>query len=144
MSEVRKISTGEAAELVGAGWSLVDVRTAEEFAAGHPSGAFNVPFLLSSGGQMTPNPEFLEVFERHFAKDARLVLSCAAGGRSAKAAAALTARGYSSLVDLRVGFNGSRDAFGQVIEKGWLAAGLPVEHGSNGRSYAELKRSPTS
>ena len=35
-------------------------RTAEEFAAGHPPGAVNVPVWLKQGGQMVPNPAFLE------------------------------------------------------------------------------------
>jgi rhodanese-related sulfurtransferase len=140
MSDVRKLSATEASELVATGWTIVDVRTEDEFAAGHAVGAYNVPFLLSVSGQMLPNPEFFEVFERAFEKDERLVLSCAAGGRSAKAATALAARGYSSLADLRGGFNGARDAFGQVTERGWLAAGLPVEQASDGRGYSELKR----
>jgi len=140
MSEVRKVSASEANELRAGGWTIVDVRTEDEFAAGHAVGAYNVPFLLSVSGQMVPNPEFSLVFERTFTRDARLVLSCAAGGRSAKAAAVLEQRGYSSLADLRGGFNGARDAFGQLTEKGWLAAGLPIEHVSDGRGYAELKR----
>ena len=32
---------------------------------------------------MAPNPRFVEIVEQHFKKDARLILGCAAGMRSA-------------------------------------------------------------
>jgi rhodanese-related sulfurtransferase len=57
------------------GWIHVDIRTEEEFAAGHAAGAWNIPFLVTGpGGRRVPNPEFLPVLRGLFPSDARLVL----------------------------------------------------------------------
>jgi len=52
---------------------LIDVRTPEEFSAGHVPGAYNVPFLFRGPSGAAPNPEFASTLERHFGKDAALV-----------------------------------------------------------------------
>jgi len=52
---------------------LIDVRTPEEFAAGHVPGAYNVPLMFRTDAGMSPNPSFVQAMERHFAKDAALV-----------------------------------------------------------------------
>ena len=88
---------------------------------------------------MTPNPEFVSMMEKLYPKDAALVLGCKSGVRSAKAAALLEAAGFSKLADVKSGFDGVRDAFGQVTEKGWAAASLPVETTTPGGSFAELE-----
>ena len=51
----------------------------------------------------------------------------------------MIAAGYTGVVDQRAGFDGPRDAFGQLTEPGWGPAGLPVETATPGGSYAELK-----
>jgi hypothetical protein len=56
-----------------------------------------------------------------------------------RAAEALTADGYTHVIDQRAGFEGPRDAFGRVLEPGWSPAGLPVEQVTPGGSYAELR-----
>ncbi|MDP6539124.1 MAG: rhodanese-like domain-containing protein [Planctomycetota bacterium] len=56
------------------GWHCLDVRTPEEFAAGHLPGAWNVPFGFKSPGGLVANPEFLEAIERLFGKQARMVV----------------------------------------------------------------------
>ena len=140
MSDIRRISADEAHACMQQGHTFVDVRTEEEFDAGHPAGALNVPFMLSVQGTMLPNADFLSVMTRAFPKDARIVLGCAAGNRSARAATALASVGFSGLLDLRPGWNGARDAFGQVVEKGWLAAGLPTALAACGGSYADVKQ----
>lgn len=57
------------------GWTYVDVRTEEEFRAGHAADAWNVPLAVrDAAGRMAPNPEFLEVMRGRFPSDARLVL----------------------------------------------------------------------
>ena len=56
-------------------WILVDVRTVEEFEEGHVPGAYNVPFGFKGPMGLEPNPRFLEVMQRLFASDARLVLA---------------------------------------------------------------------
>ncbi len=140
MADLKRVSPDEANRLVGEeGYQYVDVRTEEEFAAGHPSGAHNVPFLLAGAGGMTPNPEFLTVFTKAYAKSARIVLGCKSGGRSQKAGLALLGAGYEAIIDQRAGFDGARNAFGQVVEKGWREQGLPSEAVTPGGSYREIK-----
>jgi len=136
-----RISPKEAHEKMIAGYTYVDVRTPEEFAAGHPTGAFNVPIALSGAGSMSPNPHFLAVMRAHFTLDAKLIVGCAGGGRSMRAAQALEGAGFLSVVDQRAGFVGAKDAFGQIVELGWSRCDLPIESGEpEGRTYAALQR----
>jgi rhodanese-related sulfurtransferase len=62
-----------------------------------------------------------------FAKDAPLILGCKTGNRSARAAAALTAAGFTRVFDQSRGWDGRRGTFGETVEPGWLREGLPVE-----------------
>jgi rhodanese-related sulfurtransferase len=141
MSELKRLSPAEAHQLLSQGYVYVDVRSEPEFAEGHPSGAYNVPLMHMGGGGMTPNPRFLEVMKASFPTDAKLVVGCKAGGRSLKAAEALLAAGYVNIVDQRAGWDGARDAFGQVTEPGWGPAGLPRETGApDERAYATLDK----
>jgi rhodanese-related sulfurtransferase len=85
------IVDGEAARaLVDAGAVVVDVRTPEEFAAGHVPGAKNIPYgeirarAGELGGPETP-----------------VLLYCQTGRRSAIAGAALKELGYEKLWDLQ-------------------------------------------
>ncbi len=112
-----RISPAEAhAKMTDEGYTYVDVRTAEEFATGHPQGAVNVPF----GG-----PDFVSAMETRFAKDAPIVLGCRSGVRSMKAAQALLAAGFVDVLDQRAGWDGARGAFGEIVEPGWSRCGLP-------------------
>ena len=124
---VKRIVPQEAAVLLGEGWSYLDVRSIPEFEQGHPTGAANVPLLHFQNGRMTPNPDFQRVVEANFAKDAKLVVGCKAGGRSLQAATLMEAAGYTNLVDMRGGFHGERDGFGRVSVAGWADEALPVE-----------------
>lgn len=131
MSEPKRISPEEAHSLVAnEGYTYVDVRTDAEFAAGHPKGASNVPYMLAAPGGMTKNPDFLEVMKAVYPLDARLVVGCKSGGRSLKAVTELIGAGYTSIVDQRAGFDGARNSFGKVTEDGWSQKGLPIETGS--------------
>jgi rhodanese-related sulfurtransferase len=88
---------------------------------------------------MVPNPDFLSVMEALFPKDAKLVVGCKMGGRSAKAVAALQSAGFQALCDMSAGFDGKRDPFGRAVP-GWNAEQRPVEQGTgSGESYAALK-----
>ncbi len=107
------------------GFTYVDVRTAEEFAAGHPEGAVNVPSMNAGPNGMEPNPGFLAAMESAFAKDAPLVVGCKMGGRSARAAKALVDAGYVRVVDQRAGWDGARGPFGELLEPGWSRTALP-------------------
>jgi rhodanese-related sulfurtransferase len=141
MTDPTRISPQEASARLAEGWTYVDVRTVEEFEAGHPPGAVNVPLMHAGGGGMTPNPDFLRVMNAVFARDAKLVLGCKSGGRSLRAAHALIGEGFTSVVDQRAGWDGARDPFGQVTEPGWSRAGLPTEEGQpGGRSWDDLRK----
>lgn len=139
MSE-RRVSPAEAHALVQDGFTHVDVRSVPEFELEHPAGAFNVPLLDQGPAGMVENPAFLAAMEALFPRDSRLVLGCRGGNRSLRAIRQLAAAGYTQLVDQRAGFDAARDPFGQILEPGWKAAGLPVEVGAGGdRSWASLR-----
>jgi rhodanese-related sulfurtransferase len=141
MSQVPRIGPQEASEKLAAGWTYVDVRTTQEFEAGHPAGAVNVPVALAAPGGMRPNPDFLPVMAAAFPRDAKLVVGCKTGVRSLRAAEMLLEAGYTSVVDQRAGWDGARNPFGQITEPGWGRAGLPAEEGEPaGRSWADMQK----
>jgi rhodanese-related sulfurtransferase len=141
MSDIKRISPKEASDKLAEGYTYVDVRTVEEFVDGHPAGAVNVPIALAGGGGMAPNPDFMRVMSAAFAKDAKIVCGCKAGGRSLRAAQALVGAGFTNVLDQRAGWDGARDPFGQVVEPGWSRAGLPTEQGNpSGRSWEEVRK----
>ncbi len=84
---------------------LVDVRSAEEFAAGHIAGAINVPHdqIASRATELAAHKT-----------DGTLVLYCRTGRRTALAIEALEAQGYTGLMHLD----------GDM--QGWQGAGEPV------------------
>ena len=135
MADIVKISPAEASEKLAQGWTYVDVRTTQEFEAGHPAGALNVPI----GHREGPNPDFMRVMKALFPRDAKIVVGCKMGGRSARAASMLAAEGFTNVADQHAGWEGARDAFGKLTEPGWQPAGLPVEAATAGGSYAELR-----
>jgi phage shock protein E len=79
-----RIDGAEAKRLVAEGALLLDVRTPDEYAAGHVGGAVNIPVQVL--GQ-----RLSEVG----AKDRPVVVYCKSGGRSARAAAELRQAGYA-------------------------------------------------
>jgi rhodanese-related sulfurtransferase len=144
MADVKRISPQEADEKMKEGYVYVDVRSEPEFADGHPAGAYNVPLMHLRAGAMQANPDFLRVMGVCFAKDAKIVVGCNRGGRSLRAARALLAAGYTEVLEQRAGWDGARDAFGQVSESGWSRAGLPMERGApEERAYATLAKKAT-
>ncbi len=128
---VKRVMPKEALELQQQGWTYVDVRSVPEFEAGHPTGAFNIPLMhFLPGRGMSPNPDFQTVFEKHFPKDAKVVVGCKTAGRSLRAAELLAAAGWQSVVDMRGGYEGERDMTGSSVVVGWKDASLPVEQAS--------------
>lgn len=118
----------------------VDVRTAEEFAAGHPAGAFNVPVMIAAAAGLAPNPEFVAVMERGFAKDTPIIVGCKMGGRSARAVKELVLAGFTRVLDQRAGWDGARGSFGELTEPGWSRADLPTGTGAPAdRSYEAVR-----
>lgn len=74
---------------------LVDVRTPEEYKAGHLETAENINLFASD-------------FEQEFAKidkDETIYLYCKVGGRSAEAQKKLLALGYKSVINLEGGYD---------------------------------------
>lgn len=141
MASIQRVSPADAKKLVDEqGYLYLDVRSEPEYAGGHPTGSQNVPLMHSGAGGMAPNADFLAVVQAIYPKDTKLVLGCKAGGRSLKAAEMMIGAGYTNIIDQRAGFEGPRDPFGALAEKGWGPAGLPVEAETAGGSYAELKK----
>jgi rhodanese-related sulfurtransferase len=140
MADIKRVSPAEAKDLMAEGWTYLDVRSEPEYAAGHPAGAHNVPVMNAGPRGMEPNHEFLDVMAAVYPKDAKLVLGCRSGQRSMRAAEMLINAGYTNILDQRAGFDGPRNAFGQLVEPGWSPAGLPVETSTPGGSYGELKK----
>lgn len=83
------VSGPEARRWVEAGALLVDVRTPEEFAAGHIAGAVNIP-VQQLDRRMAELP----------ARDRPVVVYCRSGQRSRRAAHALREAGYAEVHDL--------------------------------------------
>jgi rhodanese-related sulfurtransferase len=131
------VTEAHARQLQGA--TLIDVRSTREFAAGHATGAVNIPLLEpdEDTDQMLPNPDFVRVVTANFAPDTPLLLSCQAGGRSSRAAKMLESFGFSNIVKVVGGFCGSRP--GQPVNAGWEQSGLPVESATQpGHAYEDL------
>ena len=101
------VSPSQATQLMNREEALVlDVREPGEYGAGHILGAKNVPLSrIDSGGAELAGKK----------KDRPVILYCESGNRSAKAAAALKAQGYTRVVNLAGGIGA------------WQQAGLPVE-----------------
>ena len=120
----------------------LDVRTEEEFAAGHPAGAINVPIAFPGpAGGMLLNPDFQRLIESLFPRDKCIFCGCQSGGRSQKAAEILAETGYTDVTNVRGGFGGVRDPSGQLLADGWIDSGLPIStEVDEAHSYAGLKQ----
>ncbi|HEY8377658.1 MAG TPA: rhodanese-like domain-containing protein [Nannocystis sp.] len=133
---IQRLTSPAAIARVAADPNLVhlDVRSVPEFEAGHAPAAYNIPLMHMGPTGMTQNPAFAEEVARHFSKDQAILLSCKAGGRSARAAALLAGLGFTNLLDQIGGWSGGNG------DPGWVAAGGPsTTETLPGRSYAELK-----
>ncbi|HEX4510710.1 MAG TPA: rhodanese-like domain-containing protein [Burkholderiaceae bacterium] len=99
------VGVNEAVRLINREKAIViDVREPGEFAAAHVAGSRNIPLGRIDVAQELPKNKALP-----------LVLVCASGNRSARAARALKARGYARAVVLT----------GGLAE--WKTANLPIE-----------------
>jgi molybdopterin/thiamine biosynthesis adenylyltransferase/rhodanese-related sulfurtransferase len=87
----REVTAAEAVALAREGYTVIDVREQNEWDAGHVAGATLVPLreLPERIAQVAPD------------RSAPLLLHCAVGARSARAAAYLTQLGYSDVVSLK-------------------------------------------
>ncbi|MCI4651580.1 rhodanese-like domain-containing protein [Phaeodactylibacter sp.] len=74
---------------------LLDVRTPDEYNAGHIEGAELINFF---------DDDFVQQVEARFDKEEPLMLYCRSGNRSAKATAKLKAVGFKEIYDLKGGY----------------------------------------
>ncbi len=129
--------------LASGDWTFLDVRTPQEFEAGHVPGAYNVPLLLAGPRGMQANPDFLATVQRHFQLGEALILGCRIGRRSAVACEELAGKGWTTLANMDGGFSGRRDLLGRLLVAGWEELHFPVDIDPlPGRSYAELRGAP--
>jgi rhodanese-related sulfurtransferase len=98
------VSSQELIRLMNQGALVLDIRKPEEFAAGHVSGAKQLPSdkILTAG----------ETFKRF--KDKPVIVYCDSGSLAAAAVRQLNAQGFTKAFTLRGGF------------AGWRAENLPV------------------
>jgi phage shock protein E len=107
VSAVKNVEADQAAKLLQENKKIVvlDVRTPEEFAAGHIAGATNLDFH---------NPDFEKKLSA-LDKTKSYLVHCAAGGRSAKTRDLMKKYQFQSIYHLEGGL------------KAWEKAGQPVE-----------------
>ena len=105
-ARIQEITQEDAEQAIREADVLLDVREADEFAAGHLPGAIHasrgmLEFKLSNSPQLS-------------SRDLKIVLYCKTSGRAALAACALHDMGYLQVKSILGGFDG------------WAAAGKPV------------------
>lgn len=79
--------------------TVVDVREPEEWAEGHVPGAKHVPRGLLESRAADELPD----------RDARIIVHCAVGGRSALSAKSLKEMGYTNVANMEGGMNAWRE-----------------------------------
>lgn len=104
-SRIREISPADAVSLRASTPSvvLIDCREPNEYNLGHAPGALFIP-----RGILESN------VEANVPRDAKVVIYCASGNRSALAAEALQQMGYQDVASLAGGFRGWVEAGGTV------------------------------
>ncbi len=105
-TRVQEISVQDAEQAIRAADVLVDVREADEFAAGHMPGAVHI-----SRGMLEFRFSGMPALQ---SRDLKIVLYCKTSGRAALAGAALHDMGYLNVQSIAGGFDA------------WAAAGKPV------------------
>jgi len=126
---MKEVSPKDAFELMenDPQYIYLDVRSVPEFEAGHPARAMNIPIMhFAPGAGMSPNPDFTTVVDSAIPKDAKIVIGCKTGGRSARACEILSQMGYTDVANVRGGFVGAMDNTGRVTEPGWSMLNLPT------------------
>lgn len=103
---MKEINPRDAQELVQKGdITIVDVRTPDEYRAGHIAGSVNINIA---------DPTFLDKITA-IPKEAICLVYCGSGGRSSRAAGTMTQQGFSDVYNLTGGITG------------WKRAGFSVE-----------------
>lgn len=105
-TRVQEVALAQAEQAIRDADVLVDVREADEYAAGHLAGAVHISRGMLEF-KFSANPALQS-------RDLKIVLYCKTSGRAALAAAALHDMGYLNVQSLAGGFDA------------WVAAGKPV------------------
>jgi rhodanese-related sulfurtransferase len=136
---MKEVSPQEAYDMMQSDpdYTYLDVRSVPEYEAGHPVGAINIPLMHFTGTGMAPNEDFQSVVEASLPKDAKLVVGCKTGGRSARACDIMSQMGYTNVANVRGGFVGATDNLGRLVEPGWSMLNLPVSTESDEQSRYE-------
>ena len=137
---MKNVTAAEAYALQQKGHTYVDIRSSAEFESGHPAGALNVPLIEQDeeSGMMLPNPDFVRVMQANFAPDAKLLVGCQSGGRSARADAggASVARSRASGVALV----GGRSSGGSTMLRAVITARRSKAQDAVGPSAGAARR----
>ena len=105
---MRVIPVDEFAQYITeSGVQLLDVRTPEEFEAGHLAGAIMIDFRADG---------FVEKAKTQLKKDKPIALYCRSGKRSHSAAELLLKAGFIELVELEGGILAWQEAGKEVVE----------------------------
>ena len=127
---VNRIDPEEARGLLESeqGYICLDVRTEDEFAAGHVPAAVNIPVVEKNpmGPGLVPNPDFSSQVEQQFDRDRKIITLCLRGVRSMHAATMMMALGYTEVVDMRGGYDAEMDVGGNVVVEGWTRRNFPT------------------
>ncbi|CAK9871968.1 unnamed protein product [Sphagnum jensenii] len=115
LSPIRTVPVQVAHELINAGHHYLDVRTPEEYAAGHVEGSINIPYMVKLGPGMIKNAKFVEEVSQEFDKDDEIVVACQSGRRSMMAVTELRAVNFSGVTDMGGGYSA------------WKESGLPLQ-----------------
>jgi len=99
-NDVPTVQPGDVAARLAEGWTLLDVRTADEWAGSRIAGSVHIPMD--------------QLMQRLDEVDDRVVCVCAVGARSARVAQFLNAQGRDA-----VNLDGGLQA--------WASSGLPLE-----------------
>ncbi len=121
---------------------FLDVRTVEEFEAGHPAGTLNIPVFIKDAatGKKIKNTKFLDIVLVNVPKYANVIIGCRSGKRSIIAANMMHAVGYLHISNMLGGFSGSHNLNGEVVHPGWQSQNYPTEKGLGGdRGYDALR-----
>lgn len=105
-ARIREVPPDQAEAAIARADVLLDVREADEFAAGHLPGALHVSRGLLEF-KLGGTPAFAD-------RGLKVVLYCKSSGRAALAAVAMQEMGYTDVVSIAGGYDA------------WLAAGKPV------------------
>lgn len=105
-AQIQEVTVAQAPDAIRNADALIDVREADEFAAGHLPGAIHMSRGLLEF-KLSASPELSD-------RSRKLVLYCKTSGRAALAAQALQAMGYLQVTSITGGFDA------------WVAAGQPI------------------